>query len=228
MRVLFGRTGQHHVGAWMVGPLGLINALQVARLVPRKDVADIQGRNDFASLVGKGHLLARLEAAGDFGGHGQRNRDRPSVLLPVVLDDGLVEDTIELAGVHRANQRAERSVAKAINARQVGVGDRNLRETGCLGLKLTGLVGCDRAADWLSESAMWINQIGHRQLLSLVSKSETGGEIRSNCGKAGKYRPSTGSSQPADLRDSRVRRAIRHCLERAAGPPRNRGGASGV
>ena len=84
---LVGVVLEHHVGARMVGALGAVDALQVARLVPREDVADRRAsrrpcRRAFtsATVCPLPSLLAEL------GRHRERERNRPRVLLAAVLD----------------------------------------------------------------------------------------------------------------------------------------------
>ena len=60
---LVGVSLQHHVGAGMIGPLGEIDALDVFRLVPRENVADVERGHHLAGRIGQRHRCARLQSA---------------------------------------------------------------------------------------------------------------------------------------------------------------------
>ena len=66
---------------------------------------------------------------------GSEMRNRPGVELAVVFDDRFVEHAVVGLAIHRAGERAQRAVAKAIDGRQVGVRDGHLRQPAAAALK---------------------------------------------------------------------------------------------
>ena len=159
---LVGVPLQHHVGAGMIGPLGEIDALNILRLVPLEDVADVEGGDDRAGRVRQSDPLARLQLRGEFLRDRQSQRNRPGILLAVVFDGGRVEDPVVRGGIHRAGEWAEAAVAKAVHGREIGVGDGHLGQLRGVGLEFLDFGRGDRATNRFAQAAVRQNQISHR------------------------------------------------------------------
>ncbi len=155
---------EHHIGAGVIGSLGEVDRLDVARLVPLEDIGDVERGDDVAGGVGEGDFLALAQLAGEFLGDRQRKWDRPGVELAIVLDDGFVEHAVKRGGIHGAGDRAEGAVAPAVDGGKVGVGNGDLRELGGFGLECGDFVGRDHEIDRFRQSAMGRDQISHRRL----------------------------------------------------------------
>ena len=120
MRFL-GVALEDHVRTGVIGPIGAVDALEIARLVPFKDVADVERRHDLPVRGRESDLFPRRKRRGDLFRDGKRQRNRPRVELAIVLDDRFVEDAIVDFAIHRAGERAQRAVGNPKNRREVGL-----------------------------------------------------------------------------------------------------------
>ena len=159
---LVGVPLEDHVRARVIGAVSEVDAFQVLLLVPLEDVADVERGHDVAGAVGQCHLLAGGELGGQVAGDGEREGDGPGVLFALVNDEAVIEHLVEGGRIHRAHQRAEGAIAKAIDRRQVGVRDRHLGEPGRGSLDRIDLLGRHRAIDRLLQTTMHANEISHR------------------------------------------------------------------
>src|SRR5439155_52527 len=111
-------------------------------------------------LVRAMERVARLEgdhALPALGGEQPAHLARRQHVLP-----GLGEDALVGGLVHRAGERGEPAVTEAIDAREVGVGERDLGEARRLRPEALHLVRRDGQGDGLGEAAVGRDQIGHR------------------------------------------------------------------
>ena len=157
----------------MVGAFGLIDAPEVALLVPREDVADRE-RGHGGVAVHQRHRVAAADAARELARDGKRDRDGPGVLAALVLDDPLVEDAMVGGLVHRAGEGREPAIAEAIDAGEIGVGDGHLHQLRRLGEERCLVGGGDHAVHGLGEAAVGRNQIGHVGMVLSRRGSENG------------------------------------------------------
>ena len=126
----FAWIGHGHAPAGMIQPAGLVDRFDVGLLIPGEDVIDPHDADRFARRVDQLDAFARLQRAGHFLGRGQRNGNRPGVLLPVHHDVHIAQHAIVDLFDHRARERAEAAVAESIDTGKVGVADRKGRQPG--------------------------------------------------------------------------------------------------
>ena len=114
-----------------------------------------------AGRVHQRHGLTRLERCRQLAGDRQRQRNRPGIELAVVFDDRFVEHALVGLAVHGTGQRAQRAVGKAIDRRQVGVRNRQLRQRGGFAHQRVSFAGSDRAVHRFGQSTVGRDQIAH-------------------------------------------------------------------
>src|SRR5262245_3027284 len=83
-----------HATAGVIGPLGLIDALNVLGFVVREDVVDVQRADEGAGAVDELYFLAALERGGGAFVDGEGNGNRPRVALTVTHDHAFVEAAV--------------------------------------------------------------------------------------------------------------------------------------
>lgn len=145
--------------------LGLVDALDVFRLVVWEDVVDGDHADELTARVLKLGFDAGLDRGGLLLGDGEGDRNGPGVVLALALDDAVIEASVPLFAVHRAGKRREAAVTEAVQTGQIGVVDANDRH-GRGGLR-EGLdsIGRDGAIDWCGKTTMNRNQISHESKL---------------------------------------------------------------
>ncbi len=110
-------TFENHVGPWVIGSIGAVNAFDVFLFVPFINVGQCDGGNNFALGIGNGHLLTGGQRSCQFCCHWERQRNGPGVVFAITFHNRFIKYPVVGRTIHWPSEWAESSVAQTINGR---------------------------------------------------------------------------------------------------------------